>query len=100
MLSELKAKNLPPKCISVSVGLKIFCLNVNSLVKHLDEIRFLVDEKKPHILCLNERKIDCSIAGDDIEIEDYALNHKDGNCFTGDVAIYVHKSIRFRVCVD
>ena len=44
-LSELKANNLPPKCISVNGGLKIFCQNVNSLMKHLDEIRILVDER-------------------------------------------------------
>ena len=51
MLSELKANNnLSPKCISVRGGLKIFCLNVSSLMKHLDEIRILVDEEKLHIL--------------------------------------------------
>ena len=60
----------------------------------------MVDEKKPHILCLNETKIDRSIADDDIDIEDYALNRKDWNCFGGGVAIYVHKSIRFKERVD
>ena len=64
-------------------------------MKHLDEIRILVDEKKPHILGLNETKID-----GDIDIEDYALNRKDRNCFGGGVAIYVHKSIRFKERVD
>ena len=69
-------------------------------MKHLDKIRILVDEKKPHILCLNETKIDGSIADDNIDIEDYALNRKDQNYFGGGVAIYVHKSIRFKECVD
>ena len=69
-------------------------------MKHLNEIRILIDEKKPHTLCLNETKIDGSIADDDIEIEDYALNRKDRNCFGGGVAIYIHKSIRFKVRVD
>ena len=99
-LSELKANNLPPKYISISGGLKIFCLNVNSLMKHLDEIRILVDEKTPHILCLNETKTDGSIADDDVDIEDYALNRTDRNCFGGGVSIYVHKSIRFKERVD
>ena len=89
MLSELKPNNLSTKCISISDGLKISCLNGNSLMKHLDEIRILVDEKKPHILCLNETKIDGSIADDDIDIEGYALNRKDWNCFgAGGVGIY------------
>ena len=100
MLSELKANNLPSKCISVSGGLKIFCLNVNSLMKHLDEIKIFVNEKKPHIICLNETKINGSIADDDIDIKDYALIRKDLNCFGGGVAIYVHKSIRFKERVD
>ena len=60
----------------------------------------MVDVKKPHLLCLDETKTDCSIAEDDIEIEDYALNHKDWNSFGGGVTIYVHKSIRFKVRVD
>ena len=98
--SELKANNLPPRCISISGGLKIFCLDVNSLMKHLDEISILVDEKKPHILCLNKTKIDSSIADDNFGIEDYALKHKDQNCVGGGVAIYVHKSIRFKERVD
>ena len=46
-------------------------------MKHRDEIRILVDEKKPHVLCLNETKIDGSITDDDINIEGYALNRKD-----------------------
>ena len=38
----------------ISGGLKMYCLNVNSLLKHLDELRIMADEHKPHIICLNE----------------------------------------------
>ena len=58
-------------------GLKIFCLNINGLLRHLDEIRILVDEKQPHILLLNETKTDDSIDDYDIEIEDYIVNRRD-----------------------
>ena len=69
-------------------------------MKHLDEIRILVGEKKPHILHLNETKIDGSISDDDTDIEDYALDRKDRTCFGGGVTIYVHKSIRFKKRAD
>ena len=39
-----------------------FCLNINSLTRHLDEIRIFIEDKQPHILCLNEIKIDDSIS--------------------------------------
>ena len=81
-------------------GLKIFCLNINGLLKHLDEIRILVDEKQPHILLLNETKTDDSIDDYDIEIENYIINRRDRNSFGGGIAIYVHKNIQFTLRDD
>ena len=81
-------------------GLKIFCLNINGLLRHLDEIRILVDEKQSHILLLNETKTDDSIDDYDIEIEDYIINRRDRNSFGGGVAIYVHKNIQFTLRDD
>ena len=80
---------------SIKGGLKIFCLNINSLTRHLDEIRIFIEDKQPHILCLNETKIDDSISDDDIEIEGYIVNRKDRNRFGGGVAIYIHNTIQF-----
>ena len=34
--------------------LKIYCLNINSLLKHLDELRIMADENNPHVICLNK----------------------------------------------
>ena len=30
------------------------CLNVNSLLKHIDQLRLFCETHKPHVLCLNE----------------------------------------------
>ena len=30
----------------ISGGLKVYCLNVNSLLKHLDELRIMADKHK------------------------------------------------------
>ena len=98
MLLELEANKLSPKRISVSEGLKIFCLYISLLKYH--EIRIFVNENKPQILCLNETKIDSSIADDDIELKDYVVNREDRNCPSGDLAVYVHKSSKFKVYVD
>ena len=37
------------------------CLNINSILKHLDEIEIFLDEKKPTIIDLNETELDSSI---------------------------------------
>ena len=81
-------------------GLKIFCLNINSLTRHLHEIRILFEDKQPHILCLNETKINDGISDDDIEIEGYTVNRKDRNSSGGGVAIYIHSTIQFALCED
>ena len=85
---------------STKGGLKNFCLNINSLTRVLDEIRIFVEDKQPHILCLNETKIDYSISDNDIEIEGYIVDRKDRNRFGGGVAIYIHSTIQFTLCED
>ena len=50
-------------------GVCITCLNINSILKHLDEIKIFLDEKKPHIMDLNETKLDSRIGDDEISIE-------------------------------
>ena len=62
--------------------------------RHLDEIRIFVKDKRPHILCLNETKLNESISDDNTEIENYIVSRKDRNGF-GVVAIYIHSSIQF-----
>ena len=44
------------------------CLNVNSILKYLDEINIFLDEKKPHIIGLNETKLDSSIGDDEYQL--------------------------------
>ena len=38
-------------------GLKIYCSNINYLPKHVDELRIMVEEFSPRIICLNETKL-------------------------------------------
>ena len=56
-VSRLSGSNETDKKIP---NFKIMSLNIFSLLPHLDELRMLVDNDKPHIICLNETKLDDS----------------------------------------
>ena len=38
-------------------GLKVVFLNIDSLYKHLDELKLFSDEHSPHVTSLNETKL-------------------------------------------
>ena len=66
-------------------------LNVFSLLGRLDQLNILIEEKKPHMIGINETKIDSSISDTDIQIEGYEMVLRDK--WGGGVALYIHKSI-------
>ena len=76
-------------------GLKLYCLNVNSVVKHFDELSLLVDDKQLHVLCLNETKLDDSGEDNCIDNDEYQVIRKDRTRHGGGVAMYVHESLIF-----
>ena len=49
-------------------GFKMPCLNINSLVKHVDELRVLLVEFSINILAINETKLDQSIKSSELHI--------------------------------
>ena len=60
------------------MGLKIYCLNVNSVLKHLDKLQIMAVDKQPHIICLNETKLDGDIEDEELSIEGFQnIIHKD-----------------------
>ena len=69
---------------------KIMSLNIFSLLPHLDELRMLVDNDKPHIICINEIKLDDSTDDSLIYMNDYVVIRKDSNKQGGGVAIYIY----------
>lgn len=52
-------------------GLKIASLNVNSLIKHIDEIKYVLINFPFDIFAINESKIDESISDSEISISVY-----------------------------
>ena len=105
MRSSLKAlfpatKQLPISCLDAVrkpnfKGLKLYCLNVNYVVKHLDELKLLVDDKQSHVLCMNETKLDDTPEDNCVDIDRYQVIRKDRTRHGGGVAMYVHESLRF-----
>ena len=54
-------------------GLKVTYLNINSLLKHIDELRVLMLNNSLDILAMNESKINESISDDEISISGFHL---------------------------
>ena len=81
-------------------NLNIYSLNIFSLMSRLDELRLLIEDKKPHIIGINETKIEQLINDSDISIEGHDVVRKERNKFGGGVALYIHKSINFKVRED
>ena len=79
--------------INKADGFKIMSLNVFSLLGRLDQLNILIEEEKPHVIGINETKIDSDISDTDIQIEGYEVVRRDRNKWGGGVALYIHKSI-------
>ena len=79
---------------------KVMSLNVFSLLPHIDELRILAADERPHVIGINETKIDSAIDDSHIAIDEYDVIWKDRDSVGGGVALYVHKSVDFKRCDD
>ena len=76
-------------------GVKIMCLNIDSLLKHLDETKLFVEQEMPHLLGINETKLDENVSDDEIALEGFTVIRNDRNTSGGGVALSVHNDIPF-----
>ena len=82
-------------------GLKICFLNIRGLFKHLDELRLFSDEHSPHLICLNETKLDSDVADNELRLERFhEIFRKDRDKNGGGVAIYVRSNIKCEIRED
>ena len=70
-------------------GFKIAGLNINSLTKHIDELRILLDDYSIDILSLNETKLDESIKSCELHIPGYELIRRDRDRNAGGVCFHL-----------
>ena len=75
-------------------------LNINSLLRHHDELSNFLFEKGIHILALNETKLDSKISKDLLKIENYRIERCDRNREGGGIALYIKDGIKYHVRKD
>ena len=57
----------------------IACLNINSLIARIDELRIFISDAKIDILCVNETKLDPSINDREVYLAGYEIVRRDRN---------------------
>ena len=86
--------------LSSGRGFKIAGLNINSLTKHIDELRILLSDCSTDILPINETKLDDSIKSCEVQILGYEFIRRDRNRQGVGVGFYTKTSINFAVRSD
>ena len=77
-------------------GFKIAGLNINSLLRHVDELRLMLPNSKIDVFAVNESKIDSSITDNEISIPGYNMIRRDRNRFGGGVVVYIREVHSFK----
>ena len=73
----------------------ISSINVNGLLKNINELKLLVDEEDLNILAINETKLDNETSNEIISIDNFDLRRKDRNRHGGGVTIYIRDDIKY-----
>lgn len=58
-------------------GMVIACLNINSLVAHIDELRIFINSARIDILCINETKLDQTIFDHEVCLSGFDIIRRD-----------------------
>ena len=74
-------------------GFKMACLNINSLTKHIEELRVVLSNQCVDILAINETKLDDTISENEITVDGYNIIRRDRTIngrFGGGVCFYIN----------
>ena len=82
-------------CITSCKGFKLACINVNSLFKHIDEIRYILINSPLEVLAINESKLDDTISDTEVYIPGYVIIRKDRSRSGGGVALYIRENLSY-----
>ena len=75
-------------------------LNINSLLKNIEHIRYILSQYSFHIFAINESKIDSLVNDSEISIPGYKLVRRDRNRNGGGVVIYAQEHLSILVRND
>ena len=79
---------------------KMALLNIVSLPKKIDEIRYSMSNKFIDLIAFNETRLDSSITNGMIHLNDYDIIRKDRSRNGGGVCIYLRSSINYIIRQD
>ena len=74
------------------------CLNINSLTKHIDELRIVLSNQCVDILAINETILDGSICDNEVTVEGYNIIHRDrlaNGRSGGGICFYIRSNINY-----
>ena len=75
-------------------------LNINSLGKHIDELKALMVNKPLDILAINESKLDQNDSNNSMVLSGYILERRDRDKQGGGVCVYLRNSINYKRRLD
>ena len=78
-------------------GFKMAFLNIVSLPKNIDEIKFSMTNKFIDLIAFNETRLDANITDNMINLDGYDIVRKDRSRNGGGVCIYLRSSINYKV---
>jgi exonuclease III len=67
------------------------CLNINSLVAHIDQLRIFLSAHKIDILAINETKLDSTITSNEIHISGYMILPEEIVLLTAVMAVLLYQ---------
>ena len=76
------------------------CLNIESVLGHIDQLRILLDQEKPYIMCPNETKLNLSKSDSLVNVDNYQIVRNDRDRHGGGIAVYVHDSRSYKIRSD
>ena len=71
-------------------------INMNSLSKHIDELKMYICDNPIDVPAVNETKLDCSIPDTVVYLPGYACIHNDRTRCGGGVCMFIQNTITFR----
>lgn len=78
----------------------LISLNINILLKHIDELRVCMTKQQLNILAINECKMDSDVPLDLISLKGYTWVYKNKNRSGDGVGFYIWNSINFHIRSD
>lgn len=81
-------------------GFKIASLNIDSLPKHIDELRIVMSNNDIYVLAIIESRLDSNIPNDLISIYGYSWVGKHRNRSGGGVGFFIRDTINYRIRSD